>query len=162
MNEKKFESKEEFEKFISKINLEDVLLLESSSRVISISGRAEKNLESDISLTEMEVDVIHNPENEKDFLLICSMGCNFTVKKESEEFLNAFAKVQAVYKVLDLDLSDKSIEEVATTFATDSAFTHIISYLRVYIMDIVNKSGFPRYTMPLFKQLKDSEYIEQQ
>lgn len=143
MNEKKFECKEEFDKFISKINLEDVVLLESSSKVISISGRIEKHLESDISLTEMDVDVIHNPENKKDFLLICTMGCNFTIKKETEDFLNVFAKVQAVYKVLDLNLLDDCIKETVSTFASDSAFTHIISYLRVYIMDVVNKSGFP-------------------
>lgn len=158
MNGYNFDTKDEFEKFISKIKLDDIFLVESNSKVLSLAGRAEENLESDISLGDIDIDIIHNPENKKDFIMICGLGCNFQIKKGETQFLTLFAKIQAIYRVEDLDLEDSKIKEIATNFTKESAFMHIVSYLRVYILDIVTKSGYPRFTLPLFKQLQDTEF----
>lgn len=161
MNGNKFECREEFDDFISKLHLEDIVLLESNSKVISIAGRLEKQLESDLQLTDMDIEVMSNPNDKKDFLVICTLGCNFEITKEEEQFLVIFVKVQAVYRVTDLDVTDDCLQETAVMFAKESAYLHIVSFLRVYIMELVNKSGYPRYTLPLFKQPKDTEYVKQ-
>jgi len=158
MNGNNFESKKEFDEFIKKITLEDVVLVESNSKVISLSGRVEDNLESNIDLTEMDFETVINMDNMKDFLIVCTLGCDFSITKNTEQFLKIFTNVQAIYRVENLDIDNYSLKEVAIGFAKESAYLHIISFLRVYIMDIVNKSGYPRYVLPLFKQIRDTQY----
>ena len=158
MNGNNFESQEEFKKFLSCIELVDIVLTESSSKVLSIVGRSENDLETSITLADPDITIVSSHENSKNFLVSCFLSAEFEIKKNQEKYLSIFAKIQAVYKVTNYDANN--YERIVKTFVTDSAYTHIISFLRVYIMDMINKSGYPRYVVPLFKQLSESEFVE--
>lgn len=160
MVEVEFNNKEELNKFISKLTIEDVILLESSSKLFSILGKKEKSLETKIKLGEIEIEIIKNPDNESDFLVLLSLGSNFSIFKKESKFLDIFAKVQVIYRVRSLDMNDTILSNTVKNFVSSSAYVHILAFLRSYLMEMVSKSGYPRYVLPLFKQLAEEEFEE--
>lgn len=160
MKDYKFESQKEFNSFVSKINIIDVILAESSSKVYSLSLKNQTPLETTISLGNMVIEIIGDHENKANFLVICTLNSDMEIAKNNEKCLQISTKIQALYRVSDLNIENEDITNTVKIFVENSAYTHIISFLRVYLMDIINKSGYPRYTLPLFKQLKDEKYEE--
>lgn len=154
-----FKTKQEFDEFISKIKLEDIVLSESSSKVLLIA-KPKEQLQPKINLSTINTEIVPHPKNKKDFLIVCTIMSNLDICKDEDVFFTSFAKIQAIYRVSDLELSEESIKRAVECFAKESAYVHSVAFLRTYFIDIVTKSGFPRFILPLFKQLKDSEYIE--
>jgi|GEM_PF-4536254 len=133
------------EKFLANVELTDIVVIESKSKLFNIFEKEKDKIEMSIHLTPFSVKLFSNGFSvEISFKL--DGGC------QEKKLVKLHARVSAIYSYTKPDeVNSKLYKEFVRIYCKSSALTNIVGFFRKYSLDIITAHGYPRFILPLIK-----------
>jgi hypothetical protein len=144
--------------FIKTLEIQDIFLLSSNHKLFHLYSEQKMSINfdkvGDINVTTGEnfvvfeieaiVNIYDNEKQEED---------------DSKTLLSSKAKFGAIYSFDPKALGDsiEHLEDFAIHFFQYGAIAHVLAYAREYFSNIITRSGYPRFVIPLIKTELDKD-----